>query len=52
MSAFKTLSSHESEVVWRQFTRVIKEGSFNRVKCNLCSDEEVFVLDRMKTIRY
>ena len=48
MSAFKTLSSHESEVVWHQFTRVTKEGLYYRVKCNLCSDEEVFVQGRMK----
>jgi len=52
MSAFKTLSSNESEVVWHQFTRVTKEGSYYRVKYNLCSDEQVFVQGRMKTILY
>ena len=52
MSALKTLSSHERGVVWHQFTRVTKEGSYYRVKCNLCSDEEVFVQGRMKTMRY
>jgi len=52
MSGLKTLSSHERGVVWHQFTRVTKEGSYYRVKCNLCNDEEVFVQGRMKTMRY
>ena len=52
MSAFKTLSSHERGAVWHQFTKVTKEGSYYRVKCNLCSDEDVFVQGRLETIRY
>jgi len=52
MSALKTLSSHERGVVWHQFTKVTKEGSYYRVKCNLCSDEDVFVQGRLKTMRY
>jgi len=52
LSALKTLSSHERGVVWHQFTKVTKEGSYYRVKCNLCSDEDVFLQVRLKTMRY
>jgi len=52
MLAFKTLRSHERGEVWHQFIKVTKEGSYYRVKCNLYSDEEIFIQGRLKTMLY
>ena len=52
MSDFKTLNSHESGVVWHQFSKVTKQDSYCTVKCNLCSNEDVFMQGRLKTMRY
>ena len=52
MSGFKPLNSNERGVVWQQFSKVSKQGSYYIIKCYLCRNEDAFIQVRLKTLRY